>query len=270
MVSPLPHRIGSAGLVLAALVAFGSGVAQAAPQALALVATKGKVGLACAGGECGAELSSFCLDAGRFSPPRGTPYHLAGGGEILLTGRTADGGSLTVDARPHLRFVSARRHLAVRVSLDRAALASLGLRDAEIEVKEEVALLPAETPGDSNPITAGEAELFSGPLRRLGAHVVDHDAERMAAARVTSRLINLLPQSSAAEREALWRRATSTGTAETLSPAARKRARGAFDLCRYVGKVGGSSGLRRCLQDQHDGFIEFLNSKYWEAVKTGT
>ncbi len=42
------HRIGSPGMVLAALVALGSGAAQAAPQALALVATKGKVGLACA------------------------------------------------------------------------------------------------------------------------------------------------------------------------------------------------------------------------------
>ncbi len=68
------HRIGSAGMVLAALVALGSGAAQAAPQALALVATKGKVALVCGARECGAEVTSFCLDAGRFSPAAsGTP-----------------------------------------------------------------------------------------------------------------------------------------------------------------------------------------------------
>ncbi len=50
---PLFHqRIGPAGMVLTALIAFaalGSGTAQAAPQALALVATEGKVGLTCEG-----------------------------------------------------------------------------------------------------------------------------------------------------------------------------------------------------------------------------
>ena len=49
-----------------------------------------------------------------------------------------------------------------------------------------------------------------------------------------------------------------------------RNARGAFELCRYVGSVGGSKSLRRCLQNQHDNFIDFLNSDYWEAVKTGT
>ena len=61
------HRIGSAGMILAALTALGfgaalgSGAAQAAPQALALVATNGKIGLTCGPRECGAEVTSFCL-----------------------------------------------------------------------------------------------------------------------------------------------------------------------------------------------------------------
>ena len=272
------HRIGSTGMVLAALVALGSGAAQAAPQALALVATKGKVGLACAGRECGAEVTSFCLDAGRFSPPPGTEYRIAGGGLIRLIGTTEDGRALVLDARSHLRFESARRHLAVRVSMDRAALAALGVSRVEIEIAENVALLPVPRPGDPDPITEGEAALFTGPLRHLGSLIVDDNAERMQAARVTSRMINLLPPrggagapgSEAGGGEPLWRRATAASGADSLSPAARKRARGAFELCRFVGSIGGPSSLRRCLQEQHDGFVEFLNSNFWEAVKTGT
>ncbi len=270
------QRIGPAGMVLTALAAFaalGSGAARAAPQALALVATEGKVGLVCEGRECSAELTSFCLDAGRFSPAPGTAYHLAGAADVRVIGTTEDGRALVLDARSHLRFESARRHLAVRVSMDRAALEALGVGRIEIEIAENVALLPVPRPGDPDPITEGEAALFTGPLRHLGSLVVDGNAERMQAARVTSRMINLLPPrggAGAAGGEALWRRATAARGADDLSPAARERARGAFELCRFVGNVGGPSSLRRCLQEQHDGFVEFLNSKFWMAVKTGT
>ena len=270
------QRIGPAGMVLTVLIAFaalGSGAAQAAPQALALVATEGKVGLVCEGRDCSAELTSFCLDAGRFSPAPGTAYHLAGAADVRVIGTTQDGRTLALDARSYLRFESARRHLAVRVSVDRAALEALGVSRTEIEIAENVALLPVPRPGDPDPITEGEAALFTGPLRHLGSLVVDGNGERMQAARVTSRMINLLAPRGGAEAaggEALWRRATAARGAGSLSPAARERARGAFELCRFVGRVGGSSSLRRCLQEQHDGFVDFLNSKFWKAVKTGT
>ena len=275
---PIGHRIAPPALVLAALVALGSGAAQSAPQALALVATEGTVGLTCEGRECSAEMTSFCLDAGRFAPPQGTAYRLAGRGLIRLIATTKDGRALALDARSHLRFESARRHLAVRVSVDRAALAALGVTQAEIEIAENVALLPVPRPGDPDPITETEAALLTGPLRHVGSLVVDGNAERMQAARVTSRMINLLParggagsaMSEVGAGEALWRRATAASRVDSLSPAARKRARGAFELCRFVGTVGGPSSLRRCLQEQHDGFVDFLNSKFWEAVKTGT
>ncbi len=270
------QRIGPAGMVLTALIAFaalGSGAARAAPQALALVATEGKVALVCQGRECSAELTSFCLDAGRFSPAPGTAYHLAGAADVRVIGTTRDGRTLALDARSHLRFESARRHLAVRVSVDRAALEALGVSRTEIEIAENVALLPVPRPGDPDPISESEAALFTGPLRHLGSLVVDGNGERMQAARVTSRMINLLAPrggAGAVGGEALWRRATAARGADSMSPAARERARGAFELCRFVGSVGGPSSLRRCLQEQHDGFVEFLNSNFWEAVKTGT
>ena len=269
----LRHYFGSAGIGLAALVALGSGAAQAAPQILALVETKGKVGLTCSGSECSAELTSFCLDAGRFSPPRGTEYQVAVDGLIRLVGTTQDGRSLALDVKSHARFRSARRHLAVRVSVDRAALAALGVSHADIEVAANAALLPVAWPGDPNAITEHEAALFTGPLRQLGSLVVDGNTARMQAARVTSRMINLLPPNGGARAqssETLWRRATAAGDKGSLSPQARKRARGAIELCRFVASINGSSSLRRCLQEQHDGFVDFLNSKFWKAVKTGT
>ncbi len=64
-------------------------------------------------------------------------------------------------------------------------------------------------------------------------------------------------------------RGTARG-ADGLSPAAGERARGAFELCRFVGSVGGPSSPRRCLQEQRDGFVDFLNSNFWKAVRTGT
>ena len=273
----LRHRIAPPAMVLAALVALGPGAAQSAPQALALVATEGPVGLTCEGRDCSAEITSFCLDAGRFAPPQGTAYRLAGSGLIRLIATTEDGRALALDARSHLRFESARRHLAVRVSVDRAALAALGVTQAEIEIAENVALLPVPRPGDPDPITETEAALLTGPLRHVGSLVVDGNPERMQAARITSRMINLLPArggytaaGDVGAGEALWRRAAAASSVDSLSAAARTRARGAFELCRFVGTVGGPSSLRRCLQEQHDGFVDFLNSKFWEAVKTGT
>ena len=105
---------------------------------------------------------------------------------------------MVLDARSHLRFASARRHLAVRVSVDRAALEALGVSRIKVEIAENVALLPVPRPGDPDPITEGEAALFTDPLRHLGSLIVDDDAARMQAARVTSRMINLLPQSGSA------------------------------------------------------------------------
>ena len=89
--------IGLAGLILAAPLALVSGDARAAPQALALVATKGTVALACEGRECSAELTTFCLQVDRVSPPRGTRYHLVNAGQVRLVGTTRDGREIRLD-----------------------------------------------------------------------------------------------------------------------------------------------------------------------------
>ncbi len=269
------HCFAITGLVLSGLVAGAPGAAQAAPQALALVETHGKIDLACAGATCSAELTSFCLDASRFSPPKGTEYELATAGLVQLTGVTSSGRTVALDAGRVARFISARRHLAVRLSVDRAKLKSYGLDHVSVHVAADAALLPV--PGRDDPAAIGETEaaLFTGPLRKLGSRVVDSNSTRMQAARITSRMINLLPPNAGkanAHVEPVWRRATAAAAAasQTLSPKAREKARGALELCRYVAQVNGSTSLKRCLQEKHDGLVDFLNQQYWKAVKSGT
>ena len=55
-----------------------------------------------------------------------------------------------------------------------------------------------------------------------------------------------------------------------LSDEARKRAKGAMKLCRYVSRVNPAISFRKCLQERHDGMVDYLNGKYWKAVKSGT
>ena len=267
------HRTGAAGVLLTALLTATAGVAQAAPQALALVATKGAVELACEGRACSAELTTFCLQSDRFSPIPGTVYHLASDDVIRLIGTDDDGRAVALDPEEFLQFESARTHLAVRVSVPRDRLARHGVSRLEISVGENVSLLPETAPGDQDPMTEGEIAVLTGSLRAVGSQIVDDNGERMQAARITSRMINALPRDGAdgeaAGRELLHR---SIGAIDpgNASLRAQERARGAYDLCRFIVRQDSSVTLRRCLQKQHDDFIDFLNSEYWDAVKTGS
>ncbi len=269
----IQHCFAITGLVLSGLVAGAPGAA-AAPQALALVETGGTIDLACAGATCSAELTSFCLDSSRISPPKGTEYELATEGLVQLVGTTPDGRSISLDAGQVARFVSQRRHLAVRVSIDRAKLKSYGLTHVSVHVAAHAALLPLPTRADPTAIGKAEADLFTGPLRKLGSQIVDSNSSRMQAARITSRMINLLPDrgSKRNQVEPMWRRATTAAAApgKPLTPEARDKARGALELCRYVTSVNRRISLKKCLQEKHDGLVDYLNQQYWKAVKTGT
>ena len=267
------RRIGPAGLMLAAVLALVSGGAHAAPQALALVATKGVLGLACEGRECSAELTTFCLQTDRFSPAPGTRYHLVNAGEVRLVGTTRDGRKISLDPEKVLRVESARTHVAVRVSTARDEMALLDLEKVEIEVGENVALLPVPEPGDPNPITESEIAILTGPLRVLGSRIVDHNRYRMDAARIMSRMINLQSQQGGdgePHGDALWRQAVGEFDEGGFSSGAREMARGAHGICRFIVDRVPTKSLRSCHQTQHDKFIRFLNSEYWEAVKTGS
>jgi hypothetical protein len=269
------HRslIVMAGAALTALAALGFGHAQAAPQALGLVATNGPVGLTCSGAECTVELSTFCLQPDRFAPRRGNPYEPVNADAIRLIGTRADGRQVALDAPALLRFESARNHLAVRVSLSRQQVAEYGLDRITVDVGERVALLPVAEPGDPNPHSVGEIAVLTSSLRSLGSQMIDRNAGRMQAARITNRLINLLPpdgKANVSRSDALWQRAVQDAGRQAQIPAAQEKAHGAYGFCRFAIETGVRSELRSCLQTQHDAFMKSLNSEYWDAIKTGS
>ncbi len=267
------------GIALAAVFALGAGGAQAEPQSLALVATNGTVDLTCDGALCSAEFSSFCLQADRFSPVRGTKYELADGGEVRLTGITLDGRRMSLDPRKMLKFESLRTHVATRVSMSRRQMAALGLKSVAVDVRENASLVPLPGQGTGNITSDYDLQLLTGSLRILGTVIIDANPTRMAAARIANRMINALPPSGRIGAEAgrvLWRQVVANAGKNDVSSLGKtsslgnRMARNAYDVCNYLVNGTGVDTLRICLQAQHDKLIDVLNSNYWKAVKTGS
>jgi hypothetical protein len=262
------------GLIVMAIVAgmsISPTIGVAAPQALALVATHGGTVLICEDGVCSAEFSAFCLQQDRSSPPQGTAYRLQDANAVKVTGVTEDGVPLTLDPKPFLKFRSLRTHVAVRISVDSAALAARRLRTVSVEVGENVTLAPVAVVGDANPQDAAGLVVAAGPLRTVGSRIVDSNANRMDAARLTSRLINDIdangrPQTNVTAT--LWQRAV--GPDIQTSATAQGMARGALNLCQFAVEVRGIANIKGCLQQHHDKFVDYLNANYWKAVGAGT
>jgi len=255
-------------IVAGALISPSVGIA--APQVLALVATHGGTTLTCDGVVCSAEFSAFCLQQNRSSPPRGTAYRLENAGTLKVIGTTEDGGTIMLDPATDLKFESLRTHVAIRIALPTATLRQYGLKTVSVDIGDNVTLSPIPVPGDRNPQDEAGLAAASGPLRAVGSRIVDSNGDRMAAARLTNRLINDLnanavPRTDVAQ--SLWRRAV--GETAQVSAGARRMARGAIEMCQYAveRRIGEIKG---CLQQHHDRFIDFLNANYWKTIGTGT
>lgn len=253
-------------LILAPLAGAG-----AAPQVLALVASKGPVPLVCRNGECAAEFSAFCLRERRRSPVPGTIYHAVGGEGIRITAVTADGSTVTLPEDVGLRIATARTHAAVRLSVPVAALLAKGLTRVAVAVGRGVSLVPEAVPGDPMPQSAQDLTIATGTLRALGSRIVDEGGDRVAAARLTNRLINVLPERGRARRDvrdSLWNRVIGE-PAPWQGSGGPALARGAYEDCR-ARTDGGFMTLRECLGSAHDHLIGRLNNEYWDATKLGS
>lgn len=261
----------AAAFVLSAFTRSGACLAavaaHAAPQPLALVATLGPVELRCDGRECAAEFTAFCLQEERGSPDRGHAYSPVG--SIAVAARDAEGRETALPVAL-LEARALRTHVAVRLSVPERALRERGLSRPTVTVGEEASLAPVAVSGDANPLGAEELATAAGPLRAVGARVVDLDPERMPAARIVNRLLNALPpQASAEQREGIWARVAEPA-AEGLPEAAVQRAKAIHDLCQLAVQTGVDPSLRRCLEGRHDSVVGGLNGAYWRAVKTGS
>lgn len=265
------RRFGFAVMTVVAGALAAPSIATAAPQALALVATESGTALTCAGGKCSAEFSTFCLQQDRMSPTRGTPYRLTADSTITVVGTTHDGKTIVLNPASDLKFQSLRTHVAVQVAVVEDTVRQHGLKAVTIAIGENATLAPLAVPGDENPQDEAGLAAAAGPLRAVGNRIVDSNKNRMAAARLTSRLINdldanALPRTDVAQ--SLWQRAV--GETSQASATATGMARGALNLCQFAVEQRSIGEIKGCLQQHHDKFVDYLNGNYWKAVGAGT
>ena len=245
--------------------------ANAAPQILGVVASAQPTTLTCAGGECTAQLTAFCLTEHRASPSKGTPYTAFDAQAIKITGHRADGTTLSLDVSDAVDFTSARSHLAVQVSLPQAIMKQYALTSISITVDDGLSLVPEARAGDPNPLSNSDIALAAGPLRAAASAIIDHAGMPVEAAQLTTLLINALPargRATRAERASAWQR-TIAGLGNMEGRDSLTLVSQAHDQCQTTTHVGLTT-LRQCLSSAHDGFMGKLNKKYWDAVKIGS
>lgn len=254
-------------VIAATFLAVGN--AHAAPQIVAAVPTVGDAELVCAGRNCSAEFSSICLQRSRVTPLPLTSYVIHGPDQdaFTVTGHRKDGKTVTL-APDILRFTSLRGNLAFRVSAPAAFLKSHGLARLTVRIERLAMLMPVPRDGDPKPQTASDEAQAVRELKTTGAYWTEMNAENLAMARLTNRIINRLPAKgsvSAAAGEVLWQRgvAAETGLSEDSLSFNRRY----FDYCRENAQTPGGFPMRRCLGEAHDWFMKDLNVNYWKSLK---
>lgn len=269
-------RISILAIVLAVscIGAVYATASHAATQSLALLETDGATPLHCEGAVCRAELSTFCLQKERDLPRAGDPYRLAAGHTLTLVLTGTDGRVWQVPAGNQIRIEAARSgHTAVSVAIDRTQLATLGAEKVALSVGERVTLMPVPVAGDDNPQTDQDRALATGPLRTLGAKIVDRGPHDIARVHALNGLINALPTGIDRRPDAqqsLWRRAVDTALGD--APAKKlQTAQQEYAACWQdrVVQLGGYA-VRHCLQRRHDSLMWQHVKRYWGKVGAGS
>ncbi len=257
---------------LAALAFVVSPPVSAATQILGLAMTAGPVELNCAGDECSAEFSSFCLQQDRKRPGYEAPYELAANQDVKLTFTNDAGDVREVTPRGLIRIVTKRGFSAVRISLAENVLSAFGAERAAITIGKRVALLPVTTENDPDPLTADEIARATGPDRAIAAGYFDGEEGYAGVTRVLSRAINTVApdeRMSPARRQARWDAAVETmpGGADDDAVALAGEH---FQACqRWIdGKL--VFGLRSCLEGRHDSMMRGLNIRFWKSLTPGS
>lgn len=260
-------------LPLAALAWLGlqASAGAGAPQILALVETDTPVPLTCDGETCRAELSAFCLQRDQAAPQHGTPYQVRNRQALTLVLRAADGSVVRIAAPTRLGINSVRSYSAVAVSLPQSVLRDAGAVGAGLEVGEAVSLLPRVIAQDPDHDEDVEVKLATGPLRKIGARVVDRGGVEIATVRATNALINAVPVRDVTlpPKRTTWKREIFRRLAE-VNPKGLPGARAAFDECAGRMRHPGGESFRACLQFRHDAMMDALTRDYWEAAGAGS
>lgn len=255
------------GAALASLVVLGASQATAAPQTLGLIARADPVTLQCERGECGVELTAFCVERYRASPQQRTAYYVHDPDSLVIEGVRKDGTTIDLDIAELYTITTERGHSAVRLSVPSTVLARFNVAAVRVSVKKTATLIPDPVAGDPNPQTQVDIALAAGPLRTAAAVVVDDAGELVGATRVMLSVINALPRHGRANdemRDRVWQVAS-----PLVETPGYTLARQGFERC-YDTTRASMESLRQCLGSMHDSFIGKLNTRYWHALEIGS
>ncbi len=254
-------------LALGLFAALAPGHASAAPQILAALPSESGIPFTCAEGLCVADLSTYCLQRDRPAPEFGAAYEPSDPGAFTLVVTDASGAVRRLGAADHVSFVEGRGFTAISARVAAEALARLGAVSARMEIEPNASLLPVAVIGDPDPLTPEEIARTVGPMRRLGARVVDSSPKAKAAG-VIGALANASPRRGTVEpdrREPLWRQVTGGDrTAGAQSPG-QALARSAYDGCLAAYDGHEAFSFRGCLEGRHDALLRDLSVEYWNV-----
>jgi len=242
----------------------------AAPQILGLLATKVPQPLLCEGGECSADLASFCLQPNRGEPWPGQPYRVFDAAALTLMGKTQNGRAIRLPAGSQVRFKSNVAMTSVRVTIDRLLLDELGVSQLALQVGSRVSLLPVVSPDDPEPLTNEEVEMATGTARHIGADFFEDGSPIGSAARLTAALMSQLPMTgkvSEARRATLWDDAISARLKQASTGEGIARARHIFLACRANMKIGIHYNMRSCLEVRHGDMVRKHNRALSKSLK---
>lgn len=240
--------------------------ADAAPQILAALPVESGIELTCTSGICVAELSTYCLQRERPAPSMGTAYVPAKPEHFTLVLADDKGAEVRVPAGQHMSFIEHRGFMAVAATIELGRLKALGASTAKLVVWQQASLIPVPEAGDPDPLTDDEIAFVTDSLRAHGKSYVDNKPQA-ATAQLLAKLNAALPADgpiTAKNFDTMWQSAIGDELPLTGDMPGLNGARDAFNDC-----VGGKSthrlsGLKRCMDFQHDDMLRNLNIDYWE------
>jgi hypothetical protein len=159
--------------------------------------------------------------------------------------------------------------------VDEAVMHQHGLTALAVRVTGNILLFPDADRGDPNPQTRSDVEVAKTMQRGTAERVLAKHGDELTGARMVRTAINTLPRdraSNEAERQAARDRAIRRPVSRT----ALAHAKDAFFACRSVTdhaiikRYDSRYSYRACLGVMHDGLIDGVNKKYWDALKAGS
>ena len=266
--------LGAVGVGVAVSAMVGAVEARAAeetvvpPQVLGLVAVRTPLKLQCHNGDCTGFFTVFCLQEERPRPVAGQIYDPAGHGDVTLVVTKTDGSVTEFSAAGLLHYESRGKYTSVEISMPEARLASLNATEVAVLVPPRVALVPRmETPVAADRREA-DMETATGEARLFAEGYFESARPEAEAARVLTRLINLVPTGPAPAQsfgDRLWQKVREGGVLGGVGGDAQDRARASHDRCAFYADNGYKVTMRGCLEKSHDELLRSLNTEYWEG-----